>query len=627
MPIKGNALCTILSSNEALITDSEFLIYNEPSMAQIIVNVLVPVILIVLVAGVGGTPPGIANNPSHASCQIKKYKHCYNLVHVCPKFCPDGCTVECASCKPICVGGANPPPDSSSPSSTPQHNPTPFPPTIPSTPNHNPPPPPSSSSTPTPLPPTPPSTPKYPPPSPSTPSPSPPTPTPSTPKIPPPSPPTPTPSTPKNPPPPPPTPTPTPSTPKNPPPSSPPTPTPSPPTPTPSTPKNPPSSPPIPSPSPPTPSTPENPPPSTPSTPENPPPSLPTPPPSSPTPSTPSKNPPPSPPSPSTPSPTPPSTNPSTPSSPPSTSTPSPTPPKKVRCKNKNYTTCYNMEHVCPNACPGGCEVDCNTCKPVCKCDRPGAVCQDPRFIGGNGITFYFHGKKDSNFCLVSDPNLHINAHFIGRRNHNMKRDFTWVQSIAILFDNHQLFIGAHKTATWEDSIDHLALSFDGEPITLHESEAATWKSPSDPSVHITRASTTNNVIIEIEGRLRITAKVVPITEEDSRVHNYGITKEDCFAHLDLGFKFFSLTNQVSGVLGQTYKPNYVSRVNIGAKMPIMGGEKEFETTSLFTPDCSVTRFVGNNEHNDEDIAMEGWEMPSLNCGSGIDGQGVVCRR
>ncbi|WJX27556.1 hypothetical protein P8452_16364 [Trifolium repens] len=261
---------------------------------------------------------------------------------------------------------------------------------------------------------------------------------------------------------------------------------------------------------------------------------------------------------------------------------------------------------------------------PPRKCDKPGAVCQDPRFIGGDGITFYFHGKKDNNFCLVSDTNLHINAHFIGRRNHNMKRDFTWVQSIAILFDNHQLFLGAKKTSTWDDSVDRLALSFNGKPITLHESEGTKWESS---DVSIVRETSTNNIIVEVEGKFRITAKVVPITEEDSRIHNYGITKDDCFAHLDLGFKFFSLSNEVNGVLGQTYKPDYVSRVNNGAKMAIMGGGKEYETTSLFSPDCSVARFIGNNGFNNDIAMVENLNIPSLSCTSGIDGQGVVCRR
>ncbi|PQM42675.1 uncharacterized protein Pyn_16131 [Prunus yedoensis var. nudiflora] len=258
----------------------------------------------------------------------------------------------------------------------------------------------------------------------------------------------------------------------------------------------------------------------------------------------------------------------------------------------------------------------------------PGAVCQDPRFIGGDGITFYFHGKKDRDFCLLSDPNLHINAHFIGRRNHNMKRDFTWVQSIAILFGKHQLFLGAQKTATWDDSTDRLALSFDGEPITLPESEGARWQSTSVPTVSLTRVDGTNNVMVEVEGSFRITAKVVPITEEDSRIHNYGITKDDTFAHLDLGFKFFSLSNQVSGVLGQTYRPDQVSRVNIGANMPVMGGDREFETSSLFATDCAIASFNGGSVGSGSEANyLEGLELPRLSCASGMDGQGVVCKR
>ncbi|KAK8568196.1 hypothetical protein V6N13_106130 [Hibiscus sabdariffa] len=425
-------------------------------------------LLLALVAMAVATPPGIANNPSRARCNIKKYKYCYNLEHVCPKFCPGGqCTVNCVSCKPVCLDGTYAPPDGGDKTSTPPS---------PSSQYENPP----SSPTPT-----------YP--------------------------------------------------------------TPSPPPPSPETTY------------PPTES--QNPPPSPPSQSANPP-------------SSPTQTYPPPPPSPPT----------------QSQSPPPYTPPKTVKCKNKNYTKCYDMKHVCPSSCAGDCEVDCVTCKPVCNCDRPGAVCQDPRFIGGDGTTFYFHGKKDQDFCLVSDPNLHINGHFIGKRNADMKRDFTWVQSIAILFDNHQLFAGALKTSTWDDSIDRLSLTFDGQPVNLPEREGAKWQSADIPTVSITRASDTNHVIVEAEGKFKITAKVVPITEEDSRIHNYGITKEDCFAHLDLGFKFYSLSDQVNGVLGQTYKPGYVSHLNIGAKMPVMGGGRDFHSSNLFAPDCAVARFTGISE-------------------------------
>lgn len=47
-------------------------------------------------------------------------------------------------------------------------------------------------------------------------------------------------------------------------------------------------------------------------------------------------------------------------------------------------------------------------------------------------------------------------------------------------------------------------------------------------------------VVVELTGMFRITANAVPITEEDSRAHTYGLRDGDCLAHLDLAFKFYS---------------------------------------------------------------------------------------
>ncbi|KAL2544920.1 late embryogenesis abundant protein-related/LEA protein-related [Forsythia ovata] len=345
---------------------------------------------------------------------------------------------------------------------------------------------------------------------------------------------------------------------------------------------------------------------------------------------------PPSPPPITYPAPTPP-TNPNptpsyTPPQPPTppVATPSPPPPdgsdaaggKRVRCKNKAYRTCYAMEHRCPAACPDYCEVDCVTCSPVCNCNKPGAVCQDPRFIGADGITFYFHGKKDKEFCIVTDSNLHINAHFIGRRNANMGRDFTWVQSLGILFDNHQIFVGAQKTASWDNSVDHLDLSFNGKPVFLPASDGAKQQPAS--GVSVTRSGRdTNSVVIEVEGNFRIRATVVPITEKESKIHKYGITEEDCFAHLDLGFKFYSLSGEVNGVLGQTYARNYTSRVKMGIDMPVLGGQREFASSSIYSTDCAVARFNNTNSL----ISSNTFQYANLNCATGLDGRGVVCKR
>ncbi|GJZ23463.1 hypothetical protein Tco_1087013 [Tanacetum coccineum] len=181
------------------------------------------------------------------------------------------------------------------------------------------------------------------------------------------------------------------------------------------------------------------------------------------------------------------------PSPPPPTWYPSPpSKPNKVKCKNKNNPKCYTSEHACPASCPGQCEVNCVSCKPLC----------NPRFIGADGFTFYFHGKKDKDFCLVSDNNLHINGHFIGKRNKNMGRDFTWVQSIGVLFDNHKLQISAQKTSSWDDAIDRISLTYDGKSIILPETEGAKWEYS---RTSITRTQDTNDVVVEVKNLFKIT--------------------------------------------------------------------------------------------------------------------------
>ncbi|KAG9154161.1 hypothetical protein Leryth_000638 [Lithospermum erythrorhizon] len=212
------------------------------------------------------------------------------------------------------------------------------------------------------------------------------------------------------------------------------------------------------------------------------------------------------------------------------------------------------------------------------------------------------------------DPNVHVNAHFIGRRYENMGRDFTWVQSVGILFDDHKLFIGAQKISMWDDSVDSLIISFDNKPIQILNVRGAKWQSK---TASITRTSDTNSIVIEVK------AKVVPITEEEPRVHNY----DDCLAHLELAFKFFSLSDQVHGVLGQTYATNYVRKVKMGISMLVLGGDEKFGTSSIFAPDCLVTKFEGLKKMGLIKSSTTRFELPTLSCASGIDGKGVVCKR
>ena len=106
---------------------------------------------------------------------------------------------------------------------------------------------------------------------------------------------------------------------------------------------------------------------------------------------------------------------------------------------------------------------------------------------------FYFHGKSNEDFCLVSDTNLHVNAHFIGIRPQGRTRDFTWVQGLGIMFDNHTFSVGAKTVAQWTDQNDHMVFTYDGQDVDLDIGAGNKWSSNMG-EVEILRTSETNIV-------------------------------------------------------------------------------------------------------------------------------------
>ncbi|KAL6903387.1 hypothetical protein ACP4OV_004200 [Aristida adscensionis] len=296
-----------------------------------------------------------------------------------------------------------------------------------------------------------------------------------------------------------------------------------------------------------------------------------------------------------------------------------------------NHTTqdilCNIEARRCPRGCPSACYVHCPTCKLVCMCELTGTECYDPRFVGGDGNKFLFHGRRDADFCLLSDANLHINAHFIGKRNARGARDFTWVQALGVRFGGHRLYLGVRRTVRWDGAVDRLAIAFDGAPVQLDAAAAASWSPASAPALSVSRTGAANGVVVRLDGRFRIVASAVPVTEEDSRVHGYGLTADDSLAHLNIAFKFYALGADVHGVLGQTYRPDYVSAaVDMGARIPVMGGADRYQVSGIFATDCEVARFAG--EDGVAGGSLDVIEEPTdALCGSGKGGAGLVCKK
>ncbi|RVW46309.1 hypothetical protein CK203_075875 [Vitis vinifera] len=279
-----------------------------------------------------------------------------------------------------------------------------------------------------------------------------------------------------------------------------------------------------------------------------------------------------------------------------------PVKPQRVTCYNRG-SKCFLKYVTCPVECPKvqpkdgkskGCFLDCYSPnvrlfaevrimlanfrrKP--NCNGVGAACFDPRFIGGDGIMFYFHGRSNEHFSLVSDINLQINSRFIGLRPAGRTRDYTWIQALGL--------------------------------IRLYSE----WTSPEN-NLKVERIASKNSATVTLSEAVEILVNVIPVTEEDNRIHNYQIPSNDSFAHLEAQFRFFNLSAQVEGVLGQTYQPNFHNTAKAGVAMPIVGGADKYRTSSILSADCKSCLFSPSNNVTGEGLLS--MEYATLDCTGGL---------
>ncbi|KAK3433180.1 hypothetical protein EUGRSUZ_D00697 [Eucalyptus grandis] len=311
---------------------------------------------------------------------------------------------------------------------------------------------------------------------------------------------------------------------------------------------------------------------------------------------------------------------------------------ERVTC-NSRRSRCFMRYVTCPVECPQvkpkdpkakACYLDCYTpkCEAVCRkrkpnCSGMGAACYDPRFVGGDNIVFYFHGRSEEHYALVSDTDLQVNARFIGLRPVGRSRDFTWIQALGLLFGPHTFTLEAARAETWSDDIDRLRFSYDGTSVTLPESPDSEWSSPGD-EIKLERTASKNSVTLIVQEALELYVSVVPITEEDDRIHSYGIPRNDSFAHLEVQFRFFGLSQRVDGVLGRTYRADFENPAKPGVEMAVVGGEDRYRTSSLLSSDCAACVFAPGD---DKEVSFLR-QYAMLSCTSGVaDGIGMVCRK
>ncbi|CAL9127393.1 unnamed protein product [Musa acuminata var. zebrina] len=146
---------------------------------------------------------------------------------------------------------------------------------------------------------------------------------------------------------------------------------------------------------------------------------------------------------------------------------------------------------------------------------------------------------------------------------------------------------------------------WDGKKVTVPTEGEAEWRvraggEGDGREVVAERTGETNSV------RVTTDVKVVPITEGEDPAHGYRLPPGDTFAHLETQFRFGSLTERVEGILGQTYRPDYVSPAKKGVPMPTTGVEDKYRVASFLSTRCTDCRFhPGAHRVVDESDAVD----------------------
>lgn len=70
-----------------------------------------------------------------------------------------------------------------------------------------------------------------------------------------------------------------------------------------------------------------------------------------------------------------------------------------------------------------------------------------------------------------------------------------------------------------------------------------------------------------------------------------------------------------------------MNRLDVSAKMPVMGGARDFAASGLFATDCAVARFAHGSRADVLAVASDDELTGGVMCSTGLGGVGVVCKK
>ncbi|CAI5513119.1 unnamed protein product [Closterium sp. Naga37s-1] len=246
----------------------------------------------------------------------------------------------------------------------------------------------------------------------------------------------------------------------------------------------------------------------------------------------------------------------------------------------------------------------------------------DPHFVGADGSRFDFSGRPSENYALISDVHVAVNAHFGGRWGEweGRFKALTWMRKISILWGHHSIVFEAREG--WESGYRNgylQRLSVDSEDVKLGR-----------PGSHL-------DVVSFFDGQVELRWAAAKKSVKGELVDEYDVrigdvlslrltlrpemaalrTDDDGVVHFTVDVLSAKLSPNVHGVLGQTFRPDFIGRLerqklvwsNLFKTQVVPGDNAEgfidgtvddYRCTDLAHSDCAFCRFVRAETLDDE---------------------------
>ncbi|CAI5492359.1 unnamed protein product [Closterium sp. Naga37s-1] len=294
------------------------------------------------------------------------------------------------------------------------------------------------------------------------------------------------------------------------------------------------------------------------------------------------------------------------------------------------------------------------------ECNPAGHIKDDPHLVGAYGTHFDFNGRPDKAFCLLTDKDLHVNMLLRGYYSDDTenaalvvdgKAVHTWIKELGIVWfangADHKVRLAARSGKKQERGDGFMkTIEIDGEEMP---------RMSVGDEVTTEGGLTLRFAALEKEGPYDVDYYTLVIDglvtlDLRLRVANPKLqTPTEAEAHINVGIVEMEHTDDVHGVLGQTYRPDHAARAADFQKMiatlhrPISaestegagfldGTPRMYESSSVLSVDCAYTdesrrRFLTCSARarkiGAEEVSAER-SSPSADAKTAADGENVA---